>query len=544
MSKNFAYSTVASPAPGASGVSLTVRTGHGSRFYVGKATVFPAGATPSPDNAEVLSVTAVDGDTLTVTRTVESSSARTIGVGDVVVQGVTATMWDDLVALVATKASASLDADGTLTVNGTTVEVATDAQLAALSGTYGLLGGDGPSLTKMPRRQVTYLADLGRAHSYTANSNTAVGTDVNDTSQFLRGTQSAKIVTKGDGTVAAVRNLALSPVSLTGKRFEVTFRVSNMDNLTAVVVYFGDTSFANFNVYTMHNFNNSNAAFAADEWVTCTFDASSITATTGTPNTGAVTCVQVGFQDRNGQPINGWVQSVAYFDAPTAYPNGVVSLTFDDGYASQWSTIRPKLDQYGYLGTFYPIVNLVGAGGYLTLAQLKAMQAAGHDIGGHAATNTNHDRSGGFTALTAAELDVELRTNRAWLAENGFYGRDHFAYPQGLVNATVEDGVRKYFADARVIHRSPRETQNPGNIMRLRAYSANDPATLANLTAAVDAAYTNKSWLIIIVHDVVTTPTGGSIPQWSTANFNSLIDYLNTKGIPVRTVADVLNTAS
>ncbi len=140
MSKNFAYSTVASPAPGASGVSLTVRTGHGSRFYVGKATVFPAGATPSPDNAEVLSVTAVNGDTLTVTRAVESSSARTIGVGDVVVQGVTATMWDDLVALVATKASASLDADGTLTVNGTTVEVATDAQLAALSGTYAAIG--------------------------------------------------------------------------------------------------------------------------------------------------------------------------------------------------------------------------------------------------------------------------------------------------------------------------------------------------------------------------------------------------------------------
>lgn len=106
MSKNFATSTVATaPSPAASGTSLVVAAGTGSRFFVGLASVYPAGATPTPANAEVVSITAISTDTLTITRAQESSSARTVVVGDVIQQGVTGGMWDGLSATFAPLAS-------------------------------------------------------------------------------------------------------------------------------------------------------------------------------------------------------------------------------------------------------------------------------------------------------------------------------------------------------------------------------------------------------------------------------------------------------
>lgn len=91
--KNFASSLVATaPSPATSGTSLVVTTGDGTKFPAApfNATVWPAGATPTTANAEIVRVTAVSTDTLTITRTQESTSARTVIVGDQIVAGITA----------------------------------------------------------------------------------------------------------------------------------------------------------------------------------------------------------------------------------------------------------------------------------------------------------------------------------------------------------------------------------------------------------------------------------------------------------------------
>lgn len=107
MSKNLATTTVATaPSPATSGTSLTVATGTGSRLYDGMAVLHPAGAVPTAANAEVVSIT-VSGDVVTLTRAQESSTARTVVAGDILTQGITAAMWDTLVASNAGKAAAS-----------------------------------------------------------------------------------------------------------------------------------------------------------------------------------------------------------------------------------------------------------------------------------------------------------------------------------------------------------------------------------------------------------------------------------------------------
>lgn len=83
--RNFSYSTVATaPSPAASGTSLAVQAGHGARFpdVPFRAVVWPPLNIPTQDNAEIVDVTAVVVDTLTLVRAREGSSARAVAVGD------------------------------------------------------------------------------------------------------------------------------------------------------------------------------------------------------------------------------------------------------------------------------------------------------------------------------------------------------------------------------------------------------------------------------------------------------------------------------
>lgn len=99
--KNLAYSTVATaPSPATSGTSLTVATGDGAKFPTPpfNATVWPANSQPTTGNAEIVRVSAIATDTLTIARTQEGTSARAIGVGDQVAATVTAKMVTDIEA--------------------------------------------------------------------------------------------------------------------------------------------------------------------------------------------------------------------------------------------------------------------------------------------------------------------------------------------------------------------------------------------------------------------------------------------------------------
>ena len=115
MSANGAYSLVATaPSPASSGTTVTVTAGTGSRFFAGKAFVWPASTVPSKANLEVVTISSVSTDTLTIVRAQESSAARTVVVGDQIAQGITAGMWDALSTTYAPLASPALT--GTPTV--------------------------------------------------------------------------------------------------------------------------------------------------------------------------------------------------------------------------------------------------------------------------------------------------------------------------------------------------------------------------------------------------------------------------------------------
>src|SRR3954470_948419 len=97
--QNFPYSlTATAPSPAVSGTSIAVTVAQGSRFPAApfNATIWPIGELPIPSNAEIVRVTNITTDALTITRAEEGSSARAILVGDQIAATITAKTLTDV----------------------------------------------------------------------------------------------------------------------------------------------------------------------------------------------------------------------------------------------------------------------------------------------------------------------------------------------------------------------------------------------------------------------------------------------------------------
>jgi peptidoglycan/xylan/chitin deacetylase (PgdA/CDA1 family) len=101
----------------------------------------------------------------------------------------------------------------------------------------------------------------------------------------------------------------------------------------------------------------------------------------------------------------------------------VVSLQFDDGYDDNVLAAQ-MLEAHGMRGTFYLNSSFIGNGGHLTWPEVRAIQAAGHDVGGHTMTHEN------LTKLTEAKARRQICNDRAVLFAHGI-ASDHFSFPFG-----------------------------------------------------------------------------------------------------------------
>ena len=96
---NFAYGNVlGAPIPPGSGGLITLAAGQGANFPAPpfNIVVWPAGVIPLAANAEVMRVTVVNGDQLTITRRQEGSNARAVVSGDQVSAAITAKTLTDM----------------------------------------------------------------------------------------------------------------------------------------------------------------------------------------------------------------------------------------------------------------------------------------------------------------------------------------------------------------------------------------------------------------------------------------------------------------
>jgi peptidoglycan/xylan/chitin deacetylase (PgdA/CDA1 family) len=77
-------------------------------------------------------------------------------------------------------------------------------------------------------------------------------------------------------------------------------------------------------------------------------------------------------------------------------------ITIDDGWADGYRYALPVLRKYGYVATYFVIAGRIGHRGYLSVAQLRELQAAGDEIGNHTESHTSLRR----VLLSRANIEV------------------------------------------------------------------------------------------------------------------------------------------
>jgi peptidoglycan/xylan/chitin deacetylase (PgdA/CDA1 family)/Flp pilus assembly protein TadD len=129
-------------------------------------------------------------------------------------------------------------------------------------------------------------------------------------------------------------------------------------------------------------------------------------------------------------------------------PEKPVLITFDDGYADNYANAFSIMKKYNLVGTIFIVGNYVNGSGFLTVDQLKEVQAAGWTIGGHTANHVDLSKESIDTVVK------ELQSSRK--AIEGYLGQPlkYFCYPFGgfssnVVEKVIDDGYLMAFTTQR-----------------------------------------------------------------------------------------------
>lgn len=421
------------------------------------------------------------------------------------------------------------------------VEDSASATATALSATYASVPNAlKPRLRVRPKPVETVVTTFQTSHGWTADG-THAAANLNDTSAFAFGSQSASVTTNGAGGGARLTRLGAAALDASSGVLQFTLRFTNLAALKTLTFYAGASGFANYYTWTPINnpgTNSDGQYWVEGEWAHFTLPWESA-ATSGAPSKANLTDFRILAVDQaTGTQVTMHAGKVSVLPKGNTYPNGVCVFMFDDGYVDTYTEGRRKLSQYDFRATALPIVDLVGTASYLSLTQLQELQNLhGWEIGAHAYTVAAHNA--GFTTLTAAQVDDEMRLNKKWLVDNGLTsGLDLFAYPRGYYNPTVLEAARGYFSAARGTFNRQRETYPPADKFKMRCRGLGNGSTLATVQTDVDNAVANGSMLILLGHRLQSTAADSS--TWAIADWNALVDHVAASGIAVRTLGQAL----
>lgn len=436
--------------------------------------------------------------------------------------------------------------------SGTTYSAANWSSAVTASGTQTRTDLDGlyaPATAAAPvgtpTRSVAHTmvsaVQTGHGWAFSGGGYNSGTSNLNDTSDFALGSQSIKVGTLGTGAAAFVSKSGLTAIDMTDKGFLLWVKIEDYNKL-AFIVLDGGTDTSNYFRGTIFvGTDGLKNPVQSGEWVALTVPWATMRGTiVGAPNRASVTFVRVGFTDKSGSATWGRVGGIAtYADTKqTTYPNGVVSLTFDDTYVSAWTVALAKMSPLSMRGTLYPICDRLDTAGYLSSTQLLTMQNLNlWEIGGHASSNAAHID---WTTGTVADFITELRAQRAWQLAHSLRVTS-FAWPQGPFTPALVDEAAKYYSNAATTG-SRFSSMRPVNPFRLGRLPLSSPTTLASAQGWIDTVKSTKGWAILGIHDLVTSGAGAT--SWLQSDFNTLVDYINTQGVAVAPVSEVLAAVS
>lgn len=217
--------------------------------------------------------------------------------------------------------------------------------------------------------------------------------------------------------------------------------------------------------------------------------------------------------------------------APTGkFTEGMVSLTFDDAWESQYFNALPILQAAGLKATFYLTTLPIEQGWslFMTPAAVLDIAAKGHEIAGHTLLHPD------LNTISIDSVRTEVTVSKTYLQTLTGKTVTSFAYPYGNSTPAIQTLLEQVgYTSATTVNYSQQVlTTTPKYTMNRMCVEPLN--TVAVFKAQIDAAIANKTWFILCFHDV---KTGGDNISITPADFQAIVDYIKAKAVKVVTVA-------
>lgn len=202
----------------------------------------------------------------------------------------------------------------------------------------------------------------------------------------------------------------------------------------------------------------------------------------------------------------------------------LISVSFDDGWSSVYTTAKPILDELKIKTTQNIIADSFRSllSGYMNLGEVKQLDQEGHEIASHSIRHCNLAR------LSNENLEYDIKASKL-LLESEFDSIRGLAYPYGSYNQRVEDVAKAEYDYVRTTMAGYN-----GLLMdrhELRSVTISPEMTVDEFKSMIDFAISNRLWVNIIYHKVGNAPDVYGITPGA---LKEQLTYLKSK--PVRIV--------
>ncbi|HEX6416597.1 MAG TPA: polysaccharide deacetylase family protein [Candidatus Saccharimonadales bacterium] len=231
---------------------------------------------------------------------------------------------------------------------------------------------------------------------------------------------------------------------------------------------------------------------------------------------------------------NGWLQLDDFSVTPyqtVGFSRPLVSLTYDDGFEENVTTVLPRLNGANIKSTQCYATQFI-EGQPAQVQNVMAFKNSGHEICSHTVTHP------ALSQLNTADLTYELTHSKQYLESTVGLPVTSFASPFGDYNAAVNNEIKKYYRSHRTVDEGYNSKDN-FNIYKIRVQNMQATTTLAEFQGWINKAKADKTWLVFVYHRV----TPGEPGQFDTkeSDFVQQLNALVASGVTVKTYNEALN---
>lgn len=216
---------------------------------------------------------------------------------------------------------------------------------------------------------------------------------------------------------------------------------------------------------------------------------------------------------------------------PEGFSRALATLTFDDGWQSQYDTALPMLQTHNFNATYYITTGFLDTPGYMSMTMVNGLVNSGNQIGAHTISHPH------LLSLSDSDLHTELADSQLALQSNFSIDANDFASPYGEVDQRVLSEIQNLYISHRGVI-SGYNTKDAFDVYNLKVQNILLTTPDSEVQSWIDEAKKYNLWLILVYHQV---DNGGDTYSVTPENFASQLSLFNQNGITIVTLDQALS---